>query len=597
MKDLLRFLSEAQSTLAQPAPEPADPALAHAYDGILHSLLRRAQEQLAHVEALQRYVRASPDPVLRLDSDLICRYANPAAESLVGAPAGGCDGQPLGALVSASAPLAALGEACRRALDGGSDEVCVVSLGAPPHEWACYVAPADDGGGQGGSLLLSFRLQPERVATPAPEGREGALSQDVRDRLSELAWTNLALQAEISQRARAEEQRSRAEEQRSRAEEQHRHAEEQQQRAEEQRLQAEEALRVSEAERHADAARLRAVFDGAVFGVVLVDAEGTIVDVNAALAELLGQPVDELRGRACRGLPILGEATAEQWSNLPEQPVRREVRFGGREGAGRWARVTLSTVQAGAGDPPLGVIVVEEVTEQREARAALVQAQKLSVAGQLAAALTHEVKNPLQSVIGCLGLIDEQLERGSDARLYLQVARQELRRADRILNRLRDLRLVGARREQAPTRLMDLLRRVLIVTERQRQHQHVDLQLEEGENLPAVTVAADQIEQVFLNLVLNALEAMPEGGRLAIRMERTENPEGVAVAVCDTGVGIPPEVMPHIFEFLFSTKAGGTGLGLFVSREIIRAHQGTIEVASNPGEGTRFDLWLPLPPA
>lgn len=112
-----------------------------------------------------------------------------------------------------------------------------------------------------------------------------------------------------------------------------------------------------------------------------------------------------------------------------------------------------------------------------------------------------------------------------------------------------------------------------------------------------MTVAADQIEQVFLNLVLNALEAMPEGGRLAIRMERTENPEGVAVAVCDTGVGIPPEVMPHIFEFLFSTKAGGTGLGLFVSREIIRAHQGTIEVASNPGEGTRFDLWLPLPPA
>jgi PAS domain S-box-containing protein len=592
VKDLLRFLSEAQSTLAQPAPEPADPALAHAYDGILHSLLRRAQEQLAHVEALQRYVQASPDPVLRLDGDLICRYANPAAESLVGAPAGGCLGQALEGLVTAAAPAGALREACRRALDGGSEEVCVVSLGVPAREWGCHVAPARDGGGQAGSLLLSFRLQPERAAAPTPErrqAREGALSQDVRDRLSELAWTNLALQAEISQRARAEEERTRAEEQ-------HQHAEEQQQRAEEQRLQAEEALRVSEWERRADAARLRAVFDGAASGIALVDAEGTIVDLNAALAELLGQPAEELRGQVCRGLPLLGEVTAGGQPGLQDGPVRREVRFGGQEGAGRWARVTLSAVQTGAEDPPLTVIVVEDVTEQREARAALVQAQKLSVAGQLAAALTHEVKNPLQSVIGCLGLIDEQLERGSDARLYLQVARQELRRADRILNRLRDLRLVGARREQAPTQLMELLRRVLIVTERQRQRQRVDLQVEGEDNLPAVTVAADQIEQVFLNLVLNALEAMPEGGRLAIRMERTADPEGVAIAVCDTGVGIPPEVMPRIFEFLFSTKAGGTGLGLFVSREIIRAHQGTIEVASNPGEGTRFDLWLPLKP-
>ncbi len=559
--ELLRFVSQAQDRLSQRTPGSTDPALLHETEGILQSLLRNAREQLSHVRALQACVDADPDPVLSLDGNLVCRYANPAAMRLLGATELPAAGRHLDALLGGLAGQDALRDVCRRALDGGVAEACTLSRVAPggaAEDWTCAVTPVQDPGGAVEALLLACRRAgecPAQPTAPAHVASEPASGAD--DRLSELAWTNLALQAEITQRRRAEG-----------------------------------ALRANEA-------RYLAMLNGADLGIALLDDAETITYVNPALAAIAGQPAEALRDLPVQDVIVRFGASAGAVQPLRERlaqaggPVELDVLFARPDGARRWACITISTLPADGPLPPGVIVIVRDVTAERQAQAALLQAQKLTVTGQLAAALTHEVKNPLQSVIGSLGLIDELLDRGSPARLYLQVARQELRRADRILNRLHGLNKKVDRDDPLATDLMEVLRRVLVITEVQRQHQHVELQVEVEEGLPRVLAVPDQIGQVFMNLILNAIEAMPSGGLLAVRMENTRDPAGVSIAVCDTGIGISEDALPHVFDFLSSTKEHGTGLGLFVSRDIMRRHQGRIEVTSRLGEGTRFDLWLP----
>ena len=127
----------------------------------------------------------------------------------------------------------------------------------------------------------------------------------------------------------------------------------------------------------------------------------------------------------------------------------------------------------------------------------------------------------------------------------------------------------------------------------QAQNQKVEIGWEGAEDLPDVAIVRDHVQQVFLNLVLNAVDAMPEGGELQIRASRTQAPAGVAITFADTGVGIPPEELSHIFEAFHSTKKAGVGLGLYVSHTIIQEHGGRIEVQSQEGVGTTFTVWLP----
>ncbi|NLD72017.1 MAG: PAS domain S-box protein, partial [Chloroflexi bacterium] len=346
-------------------------------------------------------------------------------------------------------------------------------------------------------------------------------------------------------------------------------------------------------------ARFQAMFQSAALGIVVADLEGRFLEMNDAFCALLGGSAADLRGHLFGEFMALEEGVVELLEQLrdageDERPAAHvEQRYRRLDGQVRWGIVTVSIVRDSEGQPAFAIGLLQDVSEEKEAHAALVQAQRLNVTGQLAAALTHEVKNPLQSVIGCLGLIDEQLGRGSGARLYLQVARQELHRADRILNRLRDLNRKVQAEEAVRVNIMDLLRRVLIVTERQRQDQGVQLRLEAPDDLPEIPVAPDQIEQVLLNLVLNAIEAMPDGGTLGVIVERTLDPVGINISCIDTGGGIPDDVLPHIFDFLYTTKDRGTGMGLFISRSIVRQHNGRLEVYTEPPHGTRFDLWLP----
>jgi signal transduction histidine kinase len=211
----------------------------------------------------------------------------------------------------------------------------------------------------------------------------------------------------------------------------------------------------------------------------------------------------------------------------------------------------------------------------------------------MAAYLAHEINNPLQASLGCVELAREACGEGEDASQFLDIAARELRRTARVVSRLRDLYNQAAPLAREQVDLNALLEDVLTLNLERCQLQGVELRWQGERHVPPILLDADQMRQIFLNLLLNALEAMPDGGCLHVTSARTERPAGVRVCFEDSGPGIPEEALPHIFEPLFSTKKEGLGLGLFICHTIVGEHGGCIEVDSQPGQGTTFSVWLP----
>jgi signal transduction histidine kinase/HAMP domain-containing protein len=235
-----------------------------------------------------------------------------------------------------------------------------------------------------------------------------------------------------------------------------------------------------------------------------------------------------------------------------------------------------------------------DVTEQKAAEAALLTAERLTIAGKMAASLAHEINNPLQAVLGCLGLARGALDEGQDPATYLQIAYQEVQRTARIVGQLRALGRPVQEGPKEPTDLNALLDDVLLLNKKHLQSHRVEVIWEPCAGLPALAVVPDAMRQVFLNLVLNAVDAMPDGGQLRLSTARCQSPAGIRVVVADSGTGIAPSAMPHVFEAFYTTKAEGMGVGLFVCQRIVQQHGGEIEVESHLGEGTTVTVWLPV---
>ncbi len=354
------------------------------------------------------------------------------------------------------------------------------------------------------------------------------------------------------------------------------------------RRQAEEALKVSQE-------RYRGLFDGVPVGLYRTTSEGQILDINSAFVKMLGYPDPESL-LAVNAIDLyVDPEDRERWRAQidPEGVVRGvEVQLRRYDGMVIWVRHTARAIRNV--DPQVVYYegAVEDITERRQAQTALIEAEKLAIAGRLAASLAHEINNPLQTVIGCLGLAEETLAEGRDASRYLQVAREELRRTADIVARLRDLHRPSRPEDRGPTDVNALLEQVLDLSRKQCQSHRIEV-LRAMADLPALPLAADQIKQVFLNLLLNAIEAMPQGGQLQVSTTYISQPAGVRIAFTDSGGGIAADVLPHVFEPFYSTRTEGLGLGLFISRNIVKQHGGQIEVDSQVGEGATFTVWLP----
>jgi PAS domain S-box-containing protein len=351
------------------------------------------------------------------------------------------------------------------------------------------------------------------------------------------------------------------------------------------------ALRVSEE-------RLRTIFDGAAIGIALAGMDGCILESNPAFRAMLGYSRDELRGKVFAEFTH-PEDIADDMDRHRElvsgerDQYTMEKRYVRKDGAVIWGNQTMSLVRGRGGQPLYAVGMIEDVTERKQFQEALLNAEKLAVAGRMGASLAHEINNPLQSVIGCLGLAEKSLSEGGDADRYLGVAREELRRAARIVGQLRDMSRPAGEERKEPVALNALVDEVLVLSRKQAQERRVHVIWEPAEALPVIQAAPDRLRQVFLNLALNAFDAMPKGGELRVRTVRSGSPAGVQVVFADTGVGMTSDTLSQLFDPFYTTKSQGLGLGLYICHNIVEEHGGHIVVTSRIGEGTTFTVWLP----
>lgn len=231
------------------------------------------------------------------------------------------------------------------------------------------------------------------------------------------------------------------------------------------------------------------------------------------------------------------------------------------------------------------------VRKVEESQQALLRSEKMAAAGRLTASIAHEVNNPLQSVQNCLHLAGREDVPADKRREYFDLARTELERLMKTMQRMLDFYRPGSTRMEQVD-VLELLNHVISLTSQQMGQRHIQLVADLPKSLPSIQAVNSQIQQIFFNLILNAFDAMPGGGTLSIRARNMDG--GVEIQFEDSGPGIPEELRNNIFEPFFSTKDGGTGLGLTVSYNIVTAHGGTLDLVKGNGDGACFRLFLPL---
>jgi len=230
--------------------------------------------------------------------------------------------------------------------------------------------------------------------------------------------------------------------------------------------------------------------------------------------------------------------------------------------------------------------------------AEMLQAEHLASMGELAAGVAHEIRNPLAGIAGAIEIITRDFPRDHPDREVMEDLRQEVRRIEKVLNDM-----LAYARPKPPqfgrAELKETFARTLHLARQQTGLRHVEFSVQVPPDLPAFRMDSEQLHQVLLNLVLNGVQAIENEGKItmAARVAATGGPgqaDVVEISVSDTGVGIPPESLERIFRPFYTTKRGGTGLGLSLCRRIIRQHGGTLAVESKVGKGSRFIIRLPM---
>jgi len=342
-------------------------------------------------------------------------------------------------------------------------------------------------------------------------------------------------------------------------------------------------------------------------GIVTVDLDGRVVTLNPAAELMTGFFVGEVRGRYCTEVfahtPDLAELLMETLAN---RVLVAGVRVTLRRRNGRVVPVELSAAPLRGGEgKELGVIgVFRDLTKVQQLEDRLRRSDRLAAIGELAAGLAHEIKNPLTSLLTFSRHLSRRFEDPEFRQKFLSVVPRELERINNIVEGLLELAR-PAPLTFKPLRLPALLERVLELYGDRLEAQSVRVTRDWRRDVPAVWADQEALYRALVNLVTNALDAMPRGGSLALRVGWSEGEllggpraggRRVAIEVEDSGMGIAAADLDRVFNPFFSTKEGGTGLGLALTQKIVEDHGGSIDVRSVPGAGALFRIVLPLMP-
>lgn len=233
------------------------------------------------------------------------------------------------------------------------------------------------------------------------------------------------------------------------------------------------------------------------------------------------------------------------------------------------------------------------LAQEKSMRLQLVQSERLALVGRLLASVSHELNNPLQAIQNALFLLKEEEGISTQGRQDLQIVLSETERMAGLIERLRASYRPTQLNEFQPLQLNTIVEDVYALLTTHLRHKRVAFEFHPDPDLPLVSGLQDQLRQVTLNLLMNGVEAIKNGGRLTVSTEVAESGE-VMLSVSDTGPGIDPVLLPHIFDAFVTSKESGTGLGLTITYDIVHRHQGRIQAENNPTGGATFRIWLPI---
>ena len=336
--------------------------------------------------------------------------------------------------------------------------------------------------------------------------------------------------------------------------------------------------------------------DGAPACILMVDAtEGTLMDANHVAEHLLGYAREELRGRPFQEIHPLGERAraAALWRTAIERghASRDDLHLLTRGGDPIPVFANAGYIEYG---PRRWVqLICVDISDRKRLESQLIQSEKMAAIGQLAAGIAHELRNPLAIVMNALYDLGHILgSANGEVAEDLRIAEEEIGRAQEIIKNLLEFSRESAA-EMERLDVNELLSRTLQLMQKYLQDNGVQTTTDFGA-IPPCLANPNALRQIALNLITNAVQAMPRGGALTLRT-RTIGGNIVRLEVRDTGVGIPPEHLQDIFNPFYTTKAPGqgTGLGLSVVHSVLRRYHGEIHVASEVGVGTTFTIDLP----
>jgi PAS domain S-box-containing protein len=346
---------------------------------------------------------------------------------------------------------------------------------------------------------------------------------------------------------------------------------------------------------------IRSVVESLSEGLVALDLQGRVVAWNRAMHERYEIAADEVLGQ--RFLDRFSSYAAEGLAEPLQRLLAGEIECFALESLehetqrkGRVVQNVKGSLLHHGGRPAGAVIFIQDITERVALERSARQAEKLAALGTLAAGLAHELNNPIGIISSRVEIMLLDADSQSLPREVTEDLRVLHRHAQRVA-RIAQALLSFARQppgQRAPVDLNRLVEDTLLLMEKQMVKEGIAVKRALAPDLPPVWGDDNALQQVLLNLLTNARDALDHGGEIGVETAAVAGRPGMTrLVVRDTGPGIPPEVLPKIFDPFFTTKPAGTGLGLSISYGIVRDHKGTVDVQSRPGEGTRFVVTFP----
>jgi PAS domain S-box-containing protein len=343
---------------------------------------------------------------------------------------------------------------------------------------------------------------------------------------------------------------------------------------------------------------LSQVIDGAAEAIVALDAQGRVTSWNPAAHAIYGWSAEEMRGRRADERLLPPDPAVRARADRMEHRLRtgetlrdQEAQHLRQDGKRIDVRVTRSPLSDGTGAFKGSVGIVRDVTEVKEMEARLAAQQQLAAVGELAAIVAHEVRNPLAGIRGGCEILLEGCEPGGTRH---EIGTEVLHQVDRLNHMVQDLLLYARPRAVTASHadLHAVIDRCLRMVQEDAAAAGVEVVRDFDPELPPLPLDVRQMEQVFLNVLQNAVQAIHGPGKIWIATRRTHG--RAEVMVRDTGPGMSPATLEKIFKPFFTTKAQGTGLGLAIVRNIVHAHGGTVQARSLEGGGAEFVIGLPF---